>query len=534
MGVIEINPKEILVDGIRRELVKEISKMLHFMFIFEKKGDNDELQKKLDNVKARFKGMKKSFEYIQDFLNIPGEQIWREEVSRIFRISLDKEGTKLISKKFTIQAEMDSDGIELPRFGLVESDPSPTFLGRVVNQLLSILTPNDVLYLDQVSNFYSTVNGQQVFGLRNVVSIEKDLGIIFLQSLDQMTSYRIVNDIKQFVRDYGFLIGGGGISRKTIAPTSRIEGYATTCKVFEKSITDFYTATEEQYRQYQALMDGFKPIYSKLISTVLSIGQVQLIRRILLSHINFVAKMETPYFYSCLSNLNDTTFNSMEALKSQAKEIKEDVIEEDEDEYNSDDSAYEEKKRKEEERKKAKGNQYWDKDENETKGDKILKSLLSDLSTVLESSGFLEPMNKVYVLVKDLDFMALNMLLLTLTAGTYLRYDLDVNSLLRKTKSNAIDGPCFVSGMVTIFRQFHNSHFKKYLVYMSHYIRCSIEVSKEKGSLKKVGQYPEDVTICFGILEEILRFGKFDREVVKQVFGVNFLFDNFKNIKTSD
>ena len=213
MGVIQVKPKEILVDGIRRELVKEVSNMLHFLFVFNSKGDNSELQKRLNTLKARFKGLKKAFEYIQDFLNIPGEQIWREEISRIFRISLDKEGTKLISKKYNIQAEMDSDGIELPRYGLVESDPSPTFLGRLLNQMMSILSPTEVLYLDQASNFYSTSNGQQVFGLRNVVSLEKDLGIIFLQSLDQMTSYRIVNDLKQFIRDYGMTIGGGGITK---------------------------------------------------------------------------------------------------------------------------------------------------------------------------------------------------------------------------------------------------------------------------------------------------------------------------------
>lgn len=64
---------------------------------------------------------------------------------------------------------------------------------------------------------------------------------------------------------------------------------------------------------------------------------------------------------------------------------------------------------------------------------------------------------------------------------------------------------------------------------MSHYIKSSIEVSKDKGSIKKQGNYPEDVTILFGILEEILRFGKHDRELIKQVMGVNFLFDNFKN-----
>lgn len=534
MGVIQVDPKEILVEGIRRELVKTVSKLLHHLFIFSTKGDSSELQSKLNTLKSKFKGLKKSFEYIQDFLNIPGEQIWREEVTRIFRVNLNKEGIKLINDKYDANNDP-NQGIKIPQFPIVENDPSPTFLGRLLNQLCSILAPSNVLYLDQVSNFYSTTTGQQVFGLRNVVSLEKDIGIIFLQSLDQMISYRIVNDTKKFIRDYGMTIGGGGFTKDSGSKSgNRIDSYTNTLKQFERSIPDFYTATEAQYKGYQVLIENFKPIYSKLITNMLNIGQLQLIRRIVLSHLNFVAKMETPYFYSCLSNLNTATFNCMELLKTKAKDIKEDVIVEIPEELDSDDSHYEEKKKAMDLKKKHGDQNFYQNDADETKGDKILKKLLSDLSTVLETSGFLEPIHKVYVLAKDLDYMALSMLLLTLTAASNLHYDLNVNSLVRKTKSANIDGPCFVMGLITIFKQFHNSHFKKFLVYMSHYIKSSIEVSKDKGSLQKLGQYPQDVTVCFGILEEILRFGKYDREVIKQVLGVNFLFDNFKNVTYSD
>lgn len=529
MGVIQVDPKEMLVEGIRRELVKTVSRLLHNIFIFTTKGDNAELTTRLNTLKARFKGLKRSFEYIQDFLNIPGEQIWREEVSRIFRINLDKEGISLISRKHEFGKE--DQGIPVPNFSVVESDPSPTFLGRLLNQLVGILSPSNVLYLDQVSNFYSTTTGQQVFGLRNVVSLEKDIGVIFLQSLDQMISYRIVNETKQFIRDYGMMIGGGGITKEMSTRSgSKNANLVNSLKIFQKSIFDFYTATESQYKAYQTLMESFKPVYTKLIDTLLNLGQLQLIRRIVLSHLNFVCKMETPYFYACQSNFNTAMFNSMEVLKAKAKDIKDDVIEEVEEEFDSDDSQYELKMQKLEEKKKH-GEQHFGKGESDdTKGERVLKTLLSDLSTALESCGFLEPVHKVYVLAKDLDFMPLSMLLMTVTAATHLHYDLNVNSLVRKTKSSNIDGPCFVMGLITMFKQFHNSHFKRYLVYISHFIKSSIEVAKDKGSIKKSGQYPQDVTICFGILEEILRFGKYDREVIKQVLGVNFLFDNFKNV----
>ena len=64
-----------------------------------------------------------------------------------------------------------------------------------MNQLCHILYPSNVLYSDQVTNNYYTINGQQVFGLRTIFSLEKGIIVIILQNLDQMTSYRIVNDI---------------------------------------------------------------------------------------------------------------------------------------------------------------------------------------------------------------------------------------------------------------------------------------------------------------------------------------------------
>ena len=37
-----------------------------------------------------------------------------------------------------------------------------------------------------------------------------------------------------------------------------------------------------------------------------------------------------------------------------------------------------------------------------------------------------------------------------------------------------------------------------------------------------------DVALLLGVLEEIIRFGKFDWEIIKQLFGSNYIFDNFK------
>ncbi len=51
MGVIEIEPKEILIDGLRKELGRYLATLLHEGFIFSQKkkdGVTDELKQKFE------------------------------------------------------------------------------------------------------------------------------------------------------------------------------------------------------------------------------------------------------------------------------------------------------------------------------------------------------------------------------------------------------------------------------------------------------------------------------------------------------
>jgi len=201
MGLIEVNPKDILVDGIRKETLG-LSKLLHETFIFKHPGSAEELQDKFDLLKAKFAGMKKAFEYIQDFLNIQGETIWREEISRIFKINLDRE-------KF--EHSFEEQNFDIPYYEPVEGDTSPTFLGRILNQILSVTSADKSFYLDNLLHFYD-FEGNQVFGIQNVLNIEKEMGTFFIQTLDKLCSFRIMNLLKSLARDYGVWFGSAAIT----------------------------------------------------------------------------------------------------------------------------------------------------------------------------------------------------------------------------------------------------------------------------------------------------------------------------------
>jgi len=211
MGVIELDPKEILVDGIRKELGRTLAALLHEGFIFSKKlmGEVETLESKFQMLREKFTGLKRSIEYIQDFLNINGEQIWREELTRIINYAVEKESTALVNKKY--QADLDyQDKYFVPTFIPVDAHDF-TFMGRLLRNIMGELGKG--MYLDSLSSWYAE-NGQQIFGLRYVHFLHEHLGTTFLQGMDRLIVYTIVSEVRRFQRDYGFIIGGGTVSEE--------------------------------------------------------------------------------------------------------------------------------------------------------------------------------------------------------------------------------------------------------------------------------------------------------------------------------
>jgi hypothetical protein len=78
--------------------------------------------------------------------------------------------------------------------------------------------------------------------------------------------------------------------------------------------------------------------------------------------------------------------------------------------------------------------------------------MLKDLTTALEAVGFVNPINKVYKLTKDLDHFPLMAALIVMNALTQLTYDPFIFSMVRKLRELILDGPHFIVGLITIFK----------------------------------------------------------------------------------
>lgn len=103
VGVIELDPKQLLEDGIRKELVRHLAEALHNGLSFPAKSKVPiNLVEKLSELARIIDGYKRSFEYVQDYLNIYGFKIWQEEVS----VCLRALKFKLISLNLVLLADV--------------------------------------------------------------------------------------------------------------------------------------------------------------------------------------------------------------------------------------------------------------------------------------------------------------------------------------------------------------------------------------------------------------------------------------------
>lgn len=104
LGVIQVNPKQILHDGIRSYVVEQLARTFHNIFNFEPKAvrRNDvkqHLEERLQRANQLLSGFRKSFEYVQDYIDIYGLKVWQEELTRVMGFFTEQECNRFVKEK---------------------------------------------------------------------------------------------------------------------------------------------------------------------------------------------------------------------------------------------------------------------------------------------------------------------------------------------------------------------------------------------------------------------------------------------------
>ena len=86
--------------------MQRVATALHNGLIFNPKAKQSELVLRLAQLEATIDGYRRSFEYIQDYVNIYGLKIWQEELSRIINYNMEQECNSFLRVKVSAYSEL--------------------------------------------------------------------------------------------------------------------------------------------------------------------------------------------------------------------------------------------------------------------------------------------------------------------------------------------------------------------------------------------------------------------------------------------
>jgi len=98
LGIIPVDPRHILEEGLRRELVRRITTAMQHTLVFHVLN-KEEMIMKLTELSVTLKGLERAMEHIQDYIDISGLQVYHMEFSRVMNYHIEQEINRYLQRK---------------------------------------------------------------------------------------------------------------------------------------------------------------------------------------------------------------------------------------------------------------------------------------------------------------------------------------------------------------------------------------------------------------------------------------------------
>ncbi|KAL3192578.1 hypothetical protein MRX96_058992 [Rhipicephalus microplus] len=399
VGIVQIDPKQLLEDGIRRELVSQVMRALHNGLVFNPRAKPSEIVPKLTALGKVMDGYYRSFEYIQDYVSIYGLRVWQEEVSRIVSYNVEQECNAFLRQKVQDwQSVYQSRAIPIPTFPPLDQ-ASVNFIGRLAREVLRVTDPKTTVYVDQSNAWFDTKSHVEVINLSLFALLRKSVGTPGLTGLDRLLSFMIVKELQGVLRS---------LEKGMVKDKSWQELLAN----MSKNLQPVDGIVQNVGRTYSAALTKVSKTWSVFLESMLKIGQMQILRKAIAHELYTTAKFESKDLVSALQTTNDAVLAEIKA-------------------HHRDPSK------------------PYPKEDN---------PLLMELATYLDWCGLYQPISKIYVTTRPIGNLPLFMMLFTVTHLAKFTYVSSQGGLLSKRGVDSIDGLPFVLGSFTFLKQFHQDN----------------------------------------------------------------------------
>ncbi|MCQ2817245.1 MAG: hypothetical protein MJ252_08275 [archaeon] len=297
MGVIEVDPKVILEEGIRKELIQNIALDFHNFIDISVTEKFQVVEEKLKNLIDKMAWNKKSFLYNQDYININGCKIWSEEMHRLMNNYVELEANKFLQRKIKARkGDYDSGGnkYQIPHFTPLKYSPeSPTFLGRLTRYILNLTSPKCSTFYPMNFAFYS--NGREVFGIKMLNKIKKAIGVEGLQGFGKLLTFMNYHNILEFQK----------FIKKSISDPVNAQILKDVSNLIGSPFIVLFQDRELGKKFQNAIYNLRKDFLKELVNRILQIGQIELLRKMQNYSLSVNAEVDSYLLSSQIKSLNE-------------------------------------------------------------------------------------------------------------------------------------------------------------------------------------------------------------------------------------
>ncbi|XP_012235159.1 WASH complex subunit 5 [Linepithema humile] len=284
LGVLRVDSHRLLEDGIRQELVKKVTSALHKGLNFDQKSKTSLLQK-LYNLSSIMDGYRKSFQYIQDYININSLKIWHEEITYIMNNAVEEErrGSSWVPGKSWRQFQEDKHTFSTDSNSL-------TFMGRLARELIRITDPRTTVYIEHSLAWYDIRTQNEVLNYKVFSVILETIGTPGLSGLDKLVSFFIVMELEAFIH--------------SIEKSIRNKTWASMLDDCEDTLSSLDSAKSNITKLHNSITGSSSKLWSPVLEWTLKIGHYQLLRKKIAYELNTACKFEAKHMEAALRTLN--------------------------------------------------------------------------------------------------------------------------------------------------------------------------------------------------------------------------------------
>lgn len=110
IGGAQVNPRHLLDEGLRKELVSHVSILLNSILQFDFAAESESISsmgkhqaaamRSLSSLAGRVEGFQAALECVEDYVCMHGMKLWHEELSRIVNYNVEQEVGALVDQNF--------------------------------------------------------------------------------------------------------------------------------------------------------------------------------------------------------------------------------------------------------------------------------------------------------------------------------------------------------------------------------------------------------------------------------------------------